>query len=478
MKFIFSILFILSALSCTHNKVTISNIDPRTDINGNIVDAHDGRIIKFGGKFYWYGTSYGNTNGFSTSNFYSCYSSSDLTNWKPEGKLIPDAPEGVYYRPHVIFNKATKKYVLWYNWYPTLWTGQFGVATSDNPEGPFKIENLDVKVKHTDKGVGDLNLFVDDDETAYLVYNTITDHLISVDKLSPDYLSSTLENSGFIVNNSEANALFKREGKYYVLTDVCCCFCGDGSGVGVYMSDNPLGNYILTGNINRYQGSPVFSVLNGQTDPYDFISLNSDAQNQEKIDLLLRENMEINKIKVEIAWKNYRTNCSARGDDTTRYADNINPEIVLQYKKNGDWITFDIQPEIDNKVVLLEYTFTFPQVSTTQFRIQPGKTVYSPVNITEISLFNNEKLIGPEEITAYKLKNSVGEIIIPAQQTCVMEVPFKNGVQYIWMGDLWGSRPDNIKGHDFQFWSKPLEFLPDGTIKQLEWVDEYTLELE
>jgi hypothetical protein len=37
------------------------------------------------------------------------------------------------------------------------------------------------------------------------------------------------------------------------------------------------------------------------------------------------------------------------------------------------------------------------------------------------------------------------------------------------MGDEWGSRPDGIKGHDYQYWSSPLQFEKDGMIKQLKW---------
>ena len=40
---------------------------------------------------------------------------------------------------------------------------------------------------------------------------------------------------------------------------------------------------------------------------------------------------------------------------------------------------------------------------------------------------------------------------------------------YIWMGDRWGSRPDEVKGHDFQYWGRPLEFTDDGGILPLQW---------
>ena len=149
------ILVITVCIESFGQQVEISNVKPRVDTDGNIVDAHDGRVIKFGDKFYWYGTSYTNTNGFTKSNRYVCYSSTDLKNWRSEGELFKKAPEGVYYRPHVIFNKKSKKYVLWYNWYPKLWDGQFGVALSDKPEGPFKIVNENVEVVNSTIGLGE-----------------------------------------------------------------------------------------------------------------------------------------------------------------------------------------------------------------------------------------------------------------------------------------------------------------------------------
>jgi len=115
----------------------ISNTEPRRDTQGDILDAHDGCLQKFGDRFYLYGTAYGKTDGFTKANRYRCYSSADLAVWKHEGELLKDPPEGVYYRPYVIYNAKTRQYVLWYNWYATLWNGQYGVATSDQPAGPF-----------------------------------------------------------------------------------------------------------------------------------------------------------------------------------------------------------------------------------------------------------------------------------------------------------------------------------------------------
>ena len=59
--------------------------------------------------------------------------------------------------------------------------------------------------------------------------------------------------------------------------------------------------------------------------------------------------------------------------------------------------------------------------------------------------------------------------IIPAQQTFVMPLERDGTTEYLWMGDLWGSAPDDVKGHDVQYWSSPLEFYPNGLIRPLRW---------
>ena len=168
----------------------VSNVTPRRDLEGNILDAHDGCLQKFGNRYYLYGTAYGKTDGFGTANRYRCYSSPDLMTWKLEGDLLKDPPAGVYYRPYVVYNAKTRKYVCWYNWYPTLWNGQFGVAVSDTPQGPFAIHDANVAVLQ--KSPGDLGLFVDADGTGYVIYTSIAkDHAISIEELTGDYLAST-----------------------------------------------------------------------------------------------------------------------------------------------------------------------------------------------------------------------------------------------------------------------------------------------
>jgi len=322
--------------------VIVSNLRPRTDTEGQIVDAHDGCINQMDGVFYWYGTSYGNTSGFQKSNFYQCYSSTDLTNWKKENALLKNAPTGVYYRPHVIYNASTKKYILWYNWYARLWDGKFGVAVSATPTGPFTIVNSDVKVYHSADGLGDFGLFVDDDGTAYLAYNTINGHRGSVEKLSPDYLSSTLENGGYLTEDCEAGSMFKRNGKYYLLTDKTCCFCTQGSGANVYVSDKPLFGYVLRNNINRFPGTPAPTLVDGVLSPnlHTTVRKHSDgAFTPMQIDF--SGDSIFNNIKVIQFTGNRKGTC---GDTLASQTHEpiLAPSFEVRYWKNGYWIPLKI----------------------------------------------------------------------------------------------------------------------------------------
>ncbi|RMF01355.1 MAG: hypothetical protein D6772_04945 [Bacteroidetes bacterium] len=143
-RFVALQLGLLSCVTACAQLVQVANTRPRLDDQGQIVDAHDGRISKFGDTFYWYGTAYGETNSFTPANHYRCYSSKDMQVWYYEGCLLPEQPEGVYYRPHVIYNAQTRKYVLWYNWYPKLWNGQFGVAINDSPLKQVLLDGISV----------------------------------------------------------------------------------------------------------------------------------------------------------------------------------------------------------------------------------------------------------------------------------------------------------------------------------------------
>lgn len=248
---------VIFAVSCRQSPkvetVTISNTEPRLDVNGRIVDAHGGCLQFFNGRFYLYGSAFGTNQSYAAWNCpFAVYSSPNLKDWTFESDLIKDPPNGVYYRPYVVFNPSTKKYVLWYNWYPTLWNGQAGVAVSDNPTGPFTIVNQ--KAHLLGSSPGDGSLFVDEDGKGYYIYTDLaTNYAIRVELLTADFLDTTNKSSNIMATGAEAPLLFRRGDIYYALCGPLCSTCPKGSEVQVFTSASPLGPFStkLSANINR-----------------------------------------------------------------------------------------------------------------------------------------------------------------------------------------------------------------------------------
>ncbi len=465
-------------------QLTVSNVLPRTDTKGKIVDAHDGRVAQFGDKFYWYGTAYGTTSGFTKANFFQAYSSSDLNQWKHEGKLLENPPEGVYYRPHVIFNAKAKLYVLWYNWYPKLWDGQIGVAVSKSPTGPFKIKNDNVQLKNSEMGVGDFFLFTDEDGTAYFSYNTIKGHKIYIEKLSSDYLYSTQESSVDIASGCEASALFKREGKYYLLTDKTCCFCGNGTGARYYVSTTPLSGYQYGGNINRHPGTPQLAAVDGEKKGVGRVALNKESF----LTVSTPDIHVIDSIKIVVLTESKRTHCDPVNEATIKHPDySLVPEFNIFRSGTAGMKKINIQKITQtNQNVTESVTLHISPQAMDEVKIQFEKFAFDKVNIAEIEIFSKGENVALSykgglsfmAATSSLEEESKNPVIIPAQQTSILQIKTHQGTKFVWMGDMWGSRPDNVKGHDFQYWSDPMEFDENSFIKPLKWKDSWSLSLK
>jgi len=237
-------LSILLILHVTNSKkVTIHNDQLRIDTAGNVVDCHSGNIVKSGNTYFMYGERYGNYTGINDKTWpqLHVYTSSDLVSWVHEGPMLIDAPNGTYFTPFVVYNSKTNMFVAWFNAYPNgCCSGSFGVAKSSNGIN-FAIVTLTEVPKYP---LVDCNaLFVDDDGTAYVIYSSLqADHKVSIEKLTSDYLHTTLQNYGLFPDRYvEGPILFKRNGIYYASYGSCCCFCRAGSGVVVFRSKNIQG---------------------------------------------------------------------------------------------------------------------------------------------------------------------------------------------------------------------------------------------
>jgi hypothetical protein len=127
------------------------------DTEGKRIQAHGGSIFFENDTFYWYGENKEKTlpgNGIWHWGV-RAYSSRDLYNWKDEGLILapdetngesPVHPSKSMDRPHILYNQATKKYVMWIKIMNKLYphdhrSSQFmTVATSDRFLGPYTIE--------------------------------------------------------------------------------------------------------------------------------------------------------------------------------------------------------------------------------------------------------------------------------------------------------------------------------------------------
>jgi hypothetical protein len=278
----------------------ISNTAFRTTPDGQIVGAQDGNIVNVRvpllpspnpASFVLVGILYGDCPftacanqsqgacGFSMGSM-RAWASPDLSqsSWTLlPGEILPasERPQGIYFRPHVVFNAATQKFVLWVRWLnvtgPTLSDDAtlYLTATSDAVDGPYTVVRTVVPMYYNNSA--DDNLFVDPDDGAAYIAHTCRScgtHIV-VERLSDDYTYSlgatdpTMRSALVGPGSTEAPALFKVNGTIFLSMTPLCCFCTEGSQTLLYASTaGPLGPYAALpslGNAPKGQQNFVFT---------------------------------------------------------------------------------------------------------------------------------------------------------------------------------------------------------------------------
>lgn len=233
------------------------------DTDGNPINAHGGGILYHNGKYYWYGEyKKGKTvlPDWATWECYrtdvtgvSCYSSPDMVNWTFEGIVLPaeeDAssdlhPSKVLERPKVIYNAKTGKFVMWAHVESADYSkAAAGVAVSDFPTGPFKYLG---SFRPNNAMSRDQTLFVDDDGRAYQLYSSENNATLYISELTDDYLRpSGRFTRNFIGASREAPAVFKHDGKYYMLSSGCTGW--DPNQAELAVADSIMGQWKVLGN--------------------------------------------------------------------------------------------------------------------------------------------------------------------------------------------------------------------------------------
>ncbi|MAW94683.1 MULTISPECIES: glycoside hydrolase family 43 protein [unclassified Leeuwenhoekiella] len=241
------------------------------DVDGDTINAHGGGFYYQDGIYYWYG-EHKSRNSLAEVGV-RVYSSKDLLNWKNEGVALAVSTDAsseitsgsVIERPKVIYNKKTRKYVLWFHLelkdrgYEAARTG---VAVSDSPVGPFEYvksyrpnagvwpQNFSEHQKTKENATElryewwtgewgkaledglyvrrdfeegqmsrDMTVFVDDDNKAYHIHSSEENQTLHISLLTDDYLDFTdtwvrVQPGG----QNEAPAVFKSGDYYYMVT--------------------------------------------------------------------------------------------------------------------------------------------------------------------------------------------------------------------------------------------------------------------
>lgn len=268
-----------------------------SDDRGMHINAHGGGILFHKNKYYWFGEHKGRR---SNNAFVgvTCYSSDDLYNWKYEGVALPvdenpDSPITVgciMERPKVIYNRKTNKFVMYFHLElkgKGYEAAQAGVAVSDNPTGPYTLvrnarvnpnvwplnmtdEQKNSTVKLADfaewwtpdwrvavndglfvrrdfesgQMSRDMTLFVDDDEKGYHIYSSEENLTLHIAELADDYLTHSgryirVEPGG----HNEAPAIFRKDGRYYMITSGCTGWAPNAA--RLLVADNIMGEWKL-----------------------------------------------------------------------------------------------------------------------------------------------------------------------------------------------------------------------------------------
>lgn len=270
------------------------------DNNGEHINAHGGGFLFFNDIYYWFGEhKISGKEGNKAMVGVRVYSSKNLYDWKNEGvalkvsnnpnsKLIKGC---IIERPKVIYNKKTKKFVMWFHHelkdqgYKAALTG---VAVSDKITGPYnyidsfriheevlplnfskqQFSNVEliteqdstetIKIKEKEGAFfvrdfksgqmsRDMTLFVDDDDSAYHVTASEENRTLLISKLSDDYLSLTNQYIRvFPGGRNEAPAIFKKEGKYFMFSSGLTGWKPNEGKLAV--SDDMMGQWKFLGN--------------------------------------------------------------------------------------------------------------------------------------------------------------------------------------------------------------------------------------
>jgi hypothetical protein len=195
------------------------------DDRGRHIQAHGGGIIKIDQTYYWFGEDRSKDNE-PDKRYVSCYASPDLVHWSFRNQVVklkdPEnfGPEWVLERPKVFYNAKTKKYVMYMHIDGPLpgTTARYklalvGIATCDTVDGDYTYLKSFRPLGCESRDIGQ---FIDDDGSAYLIFEDRPAKGFHIARLSDDYLN--VESDVALINSPlEGGAVVHYDGLYYVI---------------------------------------------------------------------------------------------------------------------------------------------------------------------------------------------------------------------------------------------------------------------
>eukprot|EP00047_Mylnosiga_fluctuans_P011891 m.23481 g.23481 ORF g.23481 m.23481 type:complete len:528 (-) comp3908_c0_seq1:135-1718(-) len=497
-------------VSSQERTVTIFNDRWRFDTNGSIINAHDGQLVSFdGGQTYLlYGTAYAYCTQHSAvcdgvcgylNNTFAVLSSPDLMVWTlHSANILPamvlDNTHINYWEANVGYNQRTGRYVM------TYWSSRYGfvnnmvaAASASSPMGPFTNE-APIALQSAKIISDTVNLFVDDDNTAYLRVNTRDAPLRhTIERLAPDWLSSTGQYSVIFEKQDfpwyDGGGVVKHAGRYFVMLSFDCCFCQWGSDALVFVATSPIGTWLPQPRVARPR-SPfpsIGTVLGASTGRG--LSLGGDPRSA--------------LCNLNGSWS------GVLGGQTLPDVPNVvllqaagSPDVTIFV--DGQATVFAVGTVYANGSIVIPQ---FPGHGLLEGLLGPAEGApdpcariswvdYSPpgsywcrypqcraeANWTNEVNYCADGAMPPASVpnmffNPCSLDNIGGtNFTIPAQQFNIATLYTPTGTQVMYFGEQFRSSPDGIKPHDYQAWI-PIEFSADNTMLPMRWAAQWNVTL-
>ncbi|MXN93098.1 family 43 glycosylhydrolase [Flavobacterium sp. Sd200] len=278
---IFSSIFLICVVStiCAQN---IKNDIFWNTVDGDPIYSQGGGIFSFPDskgviKYYWYGVNYEEAEIYrnapqvtlknATFKTVTCYSSTDLVNWKFEADVMTKKEAFTTMEPTwvgrlgVAYNKELKKYAMF-----VQRGGKVLVAVSDTPTGLFTEHNeINMEPIIGTTNTGDQTVFTDEDSgKSYLVYcygrgrNKIYLSEIGIKDGKIGLLDC---HQIFKGESREGNCMFKHNGKYYMCAS------------NIYGWDSSFAYYLVADNIyGPYNPVNDMKIMDGSAKDYAHVT--------------------------------------------------------------------------------------------------------------------------------------------------------------------------------------------------------------